>query len=333
MAVDGRCAMGRKDAHGVFIRETCGLQLAGAGGNIVCFTAGGKLLGHIVGANGMQCDPHAALDEWHNLPDAERRPGAIQVGEQGPLDPAHEQPKPPSGGLILKQYYRMLAEQPDGALRHVTLEDFDHREALSKYRDRHAKRHYFEAAPDFVWLTEVEWRSLIPVKPRPGDTFQVPPAIRDRIFRFQLVPDITFGESNGWEADQVRGGELHATVESVSPTRVRLRLEGFAHLGLDYDTAQARSQNGGHSAHGYEPSLLGYLDYNPAENRIERFDLVALGSFYGTLYGDNRLLFRSGRTPLGVAFEMVDTDSPQADRQVPPRAAKYPEQYFSTGQH
>jgi hypothetical protein len=329
VAVDGRRAMGRKDAEGTFIRETCGLRLAGAGGNVVCVTASGKLLGHIVGANGQQCDPRRALEEWKQLPEGERKAGATKVGERGPVDPAHAQPEPPRGGLILKQYYRMLAEGTSGELRHVVLRDFDHHEQLAKYRDPQAPRHYFEAAPDFVWLTETEWQSLIPSDPQVGHRSSAPAALRDRLFRFHLVPDITFGESNGWHAKQVRGGNLDVTVEEVTPVRLRLKITGSAELGLDYDAAQAKSRSGGHSAHGYEPRLLGYIGYDRTKQRIDQFEMVAVGGFYGTLYGDNRILYRSGRTPLGVAFELVTADSPAADRQVPPRAARFPRNFFS----
>jgi hypothetical protein len=77
---------------------------------------------------------------------------------------------------------------------------------------------------------------------------------------------------------------------------------------------RAESRSGGHSAHGYEPQLLGYVGYDRTKQRIDRFEMVALGGFYGTFYGDNRILYRSGSTPLGVAFELVTADSPAADR-------------------
>ncbi len=321
--------MGRKDAEGKFLRDTCGLKLAGAGGNVVCVSADGKLLGEIVGANGMQCDPRKAWDDWRRLPIENREPGAVRFEERGPIDPKFATPTPPPGGVILKEHYRMLTFGLKGELRHVKLDDFDHAERITKFYDRNARRHIYEAAPDFVWLTEAEWRSLIPARPRKGDSVPVSPAIRERLFRYHLVPDITFGESTGWQKKQVRGGEMTATVEEATEKRVRLRLDGLARLGLDYDTAQEKSKNGGHSAHGYEPRLLGYLDYDVEKRTLERFDLVALGDFYGTLYGDNRWLHRSGRTPLGVAFALVTRDSPRADRQVPPRAIGG--EYFATG--
>lgn len=321
--------MGRKDAEGQFVRETCGLKLAGAGGNVVCVSPAGKLLGHLVGANGMQCDPKKAWEEWQKLPENERNPGAVSVGAMGPADPRLPKAASPPGGLILKQHYRMMAHDAKGELRHVVIEDFDHHKRLSTYYDPKAKRHYFEASPDFVWLTEPEWKSLLPVDPRVGGKLSVPAAITERLVRFHLVPDITFGESTGWQKKDVRAGEMTLTVEEVTPARLRLRLDGSARLGLDFETAQARSKNGGHSAHGYEPRLLGYIEYDVMKQCIDRFDLAALGDFYGTLYGDNRWLYRSGRTPLGVGFKLVSANDPAADRQVPPRSIRAG--YFATG--
>ena len=230
-------------------------------------------------------------------------------------------PAPPEGGLILKQYYRMLAED-DSALRHAVLKDFVHHERLSRYREPEARRHYYEAAPDYLWLTEPEWKSLIPDEPTQGTRTTVDPQLARRIFQYHLVPDITFGESNGWKRDQVRGGELNVTVESVERGRLRLRLEGSAQLGLDFDTAMARVKEGRHSCHGYEPKLLGFIDFDTGTSQITRFDLVTVGDFFGYLYGDNRRLFREGRTPLGVAFQLVTKNSPNADRRVVPRAMR-----------
>lgn len=314
--------MGRKDATGTFIRDTCGIRLAGAGGNIVCLTADGAVLGApYPNAKGIQSIPRKAIEEWNDLPAERRKPGAVKLAKRTPDDPGIAKPTPPVGGLILKQYYRMLADD-DGTLRHVVLKDFVHHERLSKFRDPKARRHYFEAAPDFVWLTQQEWQSLIPETQTPGHEKTVDPQLAQRLFQFHLVPDITFGESNGWKRDQVRGGELKVVVDGVDKDRLRLKLEGSAQLGLDFKTAMQRVKDGRHSCHGYEPNLLGYIDYDTAAKRITRFDLVAVGDFFGHLYGDNRWLFRDGRTPLGVAFHLVTEKSPSADRQVVPRAMR-----------
>ena len=55
---------------------------------------------------------------------------------------------------------------------------------------------------------------------------------------------------------------------------------------------------------------------------ITRFDMVAVEDFYGMLYGNNRNDFCSGRTPLGVAFRLIDEISPTADRKVRRRGLK-----------
>ncbi len=320
--------MGRQDNVGAFIRDKCGLKLAGAGGNIVCVTADGQFIGQRKGANGYQSNPQLAIDEWEKLPEARRKPGAVRIEEQGPDDPKIVEHVPPPRGVILKHYYRMLAVDRDKHLRHVVLNDFDHADLLSKYRDPEARRHYFEAAPDFLWLTQDEWKSLISSNPRAGDSQPVDPIITQRIVRFHLVPDITFGESNGWRKEQVRAAELTATVEKATTDLVRVRLDGFARLGLDYAAADAAAKQDKHSSHGFEPRLLGYINYDVKQDRISRFDLVAVGDFFGTLYGDNRRLYRAGRTQLGVAFELVTDESPLADHQVAPRAMRLGEKRY-----
>jgi hypothetical protein len=322
--------MGRKDAVGKFCQETCGLRLAGAGGNIVCITADGTVLGaRRPNLKGIRSDPKKAIDDWNALSAGRRKPGNVKVESKGPDDSRIIEHSPPPGGLVVKQYYRMLADDND-ELRHIVLKDFDHHERLSKYRDPEARRHYYEAAPDYLWLSKQEWKSLIPENPRKGDREDVAPIIAQRIFRFHLVPDITFGESNGWRREQVRSGQLTTTVEEATSSRIRLRLDGSAQLGLDFDTAQTNVKEGKHSCHGFEPALLGYIEFDKQQQRITRFDLVALGDFYGHLYGDNRWLFRTGRTPLGVAFHLVTEQSPAFDRQVTPRAMRIGfERYFT----
>ena len=80
--------------------------------------------------------------------------------------------------------------------------------------------------------------------------------------------------------------------------------------------------------------LLGKLVFDRQKEAFTRFDMVAVGDFYGTLYGNNRNYFRSGRTPLGVAFHLVDETSPIGDREVCPRGLKnrkWMDRYFATG--
>jgi hypothetical protein len=177
----------------------------------------------------------------------------------------------------------------------------------------------FEANPDFLWLTRAEWKSLLPADPKVGHKFPVSDAITRRIFIYHLDPTFALGESNGWprHAKDIRSGDLTATVEEATSKNIRLRLEGFALLGQPFDAnLPPPSTKPGKRGVGYEPALLGYVDYDPAKKVITRFDLVAYGDTYGIPEGDGRYYYRPGRQPLGIAFELTKGDSP-ADRVVP----------------
>jgi hypothetical protein len=328
----------RQDADGEFIRETCGLKFVGAGFHLVCVSPSGNVLA----AKGQARDLlQRALAAWNRLPASERRPGAVQVGERGPIDTRWAMPSPPAGGLILKLYYRTLAGDGHGGYRHVTENDFlgnNLAEQIPGLPIRRKESRLFtcnkafhEANPDFLWLTEKEWQALLPARPRKGETFPAPAAVRERIFRFHLHPVMAFGEHNGWKHQAIRGGKLTLTVEDVSPARVRLRLDGFALLGPEYDAVQKIIRQR-RAQYGYEPALLGYIEFDRKAKRITRFDLVALGDTYGLLPENGCWLSRPGRNPLAVSFELAAGDVP-ANR-VPPRAAKserLAKVYFATG--
>ena len=109
-----------------------------------------------------------------------------------------------------------------------------------------------------------------------------------------------------------------------------MRMEGFAHLGSDFPTADAAARQKKTSP-GYETQLLGFLKFDRRRKVFSRFDLVALGDTYGQLGGDLKYLYRPGRNPLGIVFELVPPDAPVADRTVPPRGMRFPRNYYSTG--
>lgn len=309
VAVNGMSMNNRKDADKEFICDICQLRLAGAGGNMIVVSAGGKQLG---GKNGVNSNLTKAWDEWNALAEAERKPGAIQVPEAGPTDPEHGPALLPPGTLVLKEHYRLLAKADQG-YRYLTGKDFPSEHWSLK------QAYWYEAAPDFLWIPESEWKALVPAQAKKGDSFSMPAAIAERIFRFHLVPTMALGESNGWSprGKDLRAGEMKLTVEDVTTNGFKLRLDGFAHLGAVFNQAECEKrgwqQSGGV---GYEPRLLGYLEYDVKKGAFTRFDVVALGAYYGTLGGDLRYFYRPGRTPLGITFELVSADVP-ANR-VPP---------------
>src|SRR5262249_49401261 len=109
-----------EDAEGRFARAS-GMFLTGSSGGVSFLTASGKRLGrhhlHGVKAAGIQ----EALDAWQKLPEDERRPGAVRVGDRGPIDLKHATVEPPPGCLILRVYGRYLAPDPKDELRTTTL--------------------------------------------------------------------------------------------------------------------------------------------------------------------------------------------------------------------
>ncbi len=251
------------------------------------------------------------LQKWKRLPESQRAPGAIKVPEHGKVDTDYHR-QPPAGGLIVKVYARALDRKDAVPTRRRT---FDLNSAL--FDDAQcAVGSGDEAARDHLWLTEAEWRSLIPNSPEAGARFPVPPKVAERILRFHLV-DNTRGEPPLWRRNEIRTNDLSLTVESVSPAEVQLRLDGQAVLATDADLEKA--------SRGYQPHLAGVIKYDRKLRRITQFDAVAVGDHWGS-GAFTRRNTRVGRTPLGVAFELASGESPTD--LIPPQAAREVQEYF-----
>jgi hypothetical protein len=304
---------------GEFVRAA-GMQFPGAGGSKWYVTAGGKLLGR---------SPKEALEKWKALPKDERTPGAVKVGEPGAIDAKRTGLTPPAGVLILTIYQRAFMRDRD-KLRYVTGKDLWHDEVGTKTEaiwDRDYPGHLTtpQAQPDHMWLKEAEWKALMPAEARPGDRVALPTGLADRLVRWHLNPLIVYGETNSLGPKEVRAAELKLTVEEVTPKKVRLRLDGFARLGKVPPDAVANGKRACIDQWGYEPRLLGFLEYDPRAKVFTRFDIVALGDHFGRL-GICDSAARIGLQPLGITFELAKGDRP-ADR-VPPGRTPASRDYF-----
>lgn len=296
----------RRDAEGEFFRSVANQgPRQGEGGStrqgIYCLTASGKLLGYRnAGRNpgAMREVLAEGLKRWDELEDSIRRPGAIAVPDHGPADERYFR-EPPRNGLIVKVHARALDKTAGGQLA----------DAACRVGGGD------EASRDHLWLTETEWRSLIPDSAKPGLTFPLPPAMAERIARFHLI-DNTRGEPPMWRRDEVRKKDLQLTVERADPEHIVLRLAGEALLATHANYFLA--------GRGYDVQLLGYIQYDRPKDQIVRFDLVALGDHWGQ--GTFTRGARPGRTPLGITFELANGNSP-ADR-VAPQAARNIAEYF-----
>lgn len=300
----------RQDAVGAFVRAS-GMQFPGAGGSRWFVTSGGKVLGR---------DPEQALRKWRALPASERAPGAVRVDAMGKIDTKRSQVSPPAGALIVKLYYRAFMRKSDGGLRYVTGADLWH-DDIGKKTEMAIEGTYPgaittpQAQPDHMWLTRDEWRSLIPAKPRKGDKAAAPAAVANRLVRWHLNPLFVYGEANPLGPKEVRAAALTLTVTEASADKVRLRLDGFARLGKEVPALVKAGRRACLDQWGYEPLLLGFLEYDRRKQALTRFDVVALGDHFGRL-GICDSASRPGVQPLGIAFELVTTDAP-AER-VPP---------------
>lgn len=322
----------RTDAVGQFLRDS-GLKIRRLEGALWCVTPGGKILeSNFVVDQGKErfkpeFDLKAALAKWRALPEKERAPGAVKVGEMGAVDQQNSVLAPPPGTLILKLYYRAMMRDGTG-LRHTTEEDLWHD---AKGEKTEAKATYKrittpQAHPDHMWLSEAEWKSLMPANPRVGDRFAMPAGIADRLVRRHLNPRTVYdGHSDGLDLAAVRSAEVNLTVEAVAGDRVRLRLEGQAKLGKEPPPDVAAGKVASMSDWGYEPKLLGFIEYDPQKQTFTRFDVVALGDQFGRV-GLIIGAARPGCQPLGITFELVTGDRP-ADR-VPPGSASTTRPYF-----
>jgi hypothetical protein len=288
----------RQDAEGEFFRKVADQgPRKGEGGStrqgIYCFTADGQLLVYKNAGQApdvMRETLQRGLAEFKRLAAERRKPGAVQVGDQGRFDPSYVRTPPPNG-LIIDVYTRILDRDGKGELCQGTC----------------SVRGGDKAARDHLWITESEWKPLVQADPKLGDRFPLPSRIAERIARFHLL-DNTRGEPPMWRHEDIRKSEMALVAEKADRDNVLLRLEGSVLLATNADLAKADR--------GYEARLLGYVAHDG--KNITRFDLVAVGDHWGE--GTYTRNARPGRQPLGVAFELARGDRP-SDK-VPPQAAR-----------
>ena len=298
----------RKDAEGAFFLKVADQgPRKGAGGStrqgIYCLTADGELLAYKNAGQApdvMREVLEQGLRKWSRLPESRRAPGAVKVENPGRVDRQFDR-TPPKNGLIVNVHARLLDRDEKGELCDAECEEGNGD----------------DASRDHLWLTEAEWKSLIPARPKQGASQPVPPAIAQRIARFHLI-DNPRGEPPMWNHDEIRKSDLRLTVIEATRERTRLQLDGTVLLstGADAETAER----------GYDAQLLGFIDYDAKARRIDRFDVVAIGEHWGQ--GAFTRGARPGRTPLGIAFELAG--SAPRDR-IPPQAARMVDEYFGSG--
>jgi len=301
----------RQDAQGVFFRqinkppfpETNKVPyFTGASGRIHGMTASGRFLcTHKPGSICRDCDPGAALQRWRDLPEKERQPGAVQVGDAGKIDA--KVPAPPPGTLILQVFESRLTGDLKGEV---------HR------RQKHETFSWGEYEPgrDQIWLSEAEWQALVPSNRNKGARAPLPAVVARRM----IARMTDWSEANGarWEAGHVRAQDLTLIVEDASSSAIRLRLEGPVRLAHDVPKQAVHYHPSLRPLHHEDPKacarfdghVLGYLTYDLERKSFTRFDVVTLGEYVGPLLNpyrneDRQSFYLIKPCPLGISFEIA----------------------------
>lgn len=235
---------------------------------------------------------NTALASWKERPAAAPAPGALAEVD------AQFHRAPPAKGLVLNDFSRIPLSFEGG---------WNPNQATGR---------------DHVWLTETEWRSLLPKSWQKGARYPVPQPLADRLVRFHLVDNIR-GEPDVWRTDQVQEASLFFTV--LDPNKGWLKLEGSARMLAPADPPPANAPVGGRlrPERGYEVRVEGYLDYDRKKDRVTRCDFLAWGEAWG--HGTYTPRPPEGRFPLVHAFSLAGNRP--ADR-IPPQGLRHPDQYF-----
>src|SRR5262249_51106292 len=151
-----------KTPEGEFLRSAgIDKQWVTSSGYMSCISASGKRLGY------QPCP--AVLEAFSKLPEAERKPGAVQA----PDLKSEERmiPAPPEGGRVVRVHARFLSRSEDGKLRHAKPSDF----ALMRDKPAVMKSWelFLQPNTEYLWLTKDEWQSLVPGDARKGQRLLV----------------------------------------------------------------------------------------------------------------------------------------------------------------
>ena len=277
-------------------------KAAGAGGNhLVAVTASGKRLGDGKGHRGhvllREKELAPLLAEFHQLPEDTRKPKLPDAATATP--PKRPVPSPPIDGLILRGYCTYLKLDETG--KPVR--------ARQSYYKENPDAWAAETQSDTLWLTEAEWRSLIPANPDAGTLIEVPEEIQRRFFS-TIGIDYMEGSVN---ALPVRESAMTLRVAKAEKGGHVLWLEGRGEMGKAY-TASSKTEP---RTRGCELEVIGRIAVNE-DGEITAFDVTGVGEAWGNKmdYTRREIRIPGDRWGYGIACELVATQTPY-DR-VPP---------------
>jgi hypothetical protein len=239
------------------------------------------------------------LAAFRALPEGERKPKLPDSTTA--KTPKRPVPPPPTGGLIVRGYctYMTTGEKNRPA------------RATQFYYKENPDAWAAETQSDMLWLTEKEWRSLIPAKMTPGTQIEVPEEIRRRLFG-TIGIDYMEGSVN---ALPVRESVMTITVDLDPKSGVKgLRIDGYGKMGKAPDPASKDEPR----TRGCDLRVIGRIGYDAKAQKITSFDLAGIGEAWGNKmeYTRREIRIPGTRWTYGIACELVTGDAPY-DR-IPP---------------
>lgn len=267
-------------------------KLKAGGNHTAAGTASGRLLGAGKHLRLRERELGPVLEEFRALPEEERKP-KIEIPESV-APPKRPLPPPPANGLILKGFCTYV--KPDESGKIVRAKEWYYRQNPDRWP--------VETQCDRLWLTEAEWKSLVPADPKKGDRADVAGPVQRRFFQ-TIGIDYMEGSVNALPA---RESSMTLTVEDVTAETITMRLDGAAKLGKTSDEKALKEKN----SRGSELRVLGYVRYDRSKKAITRFDVAGLARAWG-----NKMEYVSREVKLdaypwmyGIAVELVETRRP-----------------------
>jgi hypothetical protein len=238
----------------------------------------------------------SALEVYRRLSKEKRTPPLEDAAQARP--PQRPVPLPPENGLIVRGYCTYMRPDvragSDGRL--VRSREFYYKENPDRWAA--------ETQSDMLWLTEAEWKSLIPAEPKPGDRSDVAASIQKRFYS-TIGIDYMEGSVDSLPARQTT---MTLTVEKVDDRKLLLRVDGYAQLGKELDDSSREKPE----SRGCELRILGEISYDRHRQAIERFDLAGIGRAWGNKmdYVGREIRLDSHPWHYGIACELVTGDAP-----------------------
>ncbi len=235
--------------------------------------------------------------KWMALPESERKPGSWHLVKQEGR-PKGAPPGPPDGTVIVRVTQRNLLRERSGRLVHLTPQSTTDR---ARWGNWHPK--YNDSFNDVMWLLADEVKSLMPTDTHPGQRLPLPEKVKKRMLLWHLT-NRTFCVGVSWEEKDLRKDDLTLVVEEAGSV-VKMRLEGSAFLKMD-GSAEDKKIFWGRSEHGYDPRVLGFIEYDAKKKELTRFDVLAVGDYWGGDCEGGR--HNVGKLPLAISFELPSGD-------------------------